>query len=265
LNAGLTATGEVHRGRLLDWDGVINARDSGGLQASGGAIRRGALVRSDVLNGLTPTGVTALTDHGVRTVIDVRAADEIAHDWARYPLKEHSVVGYVNRPFTAGVEVQMWDQVRAVYRAAQSREEINRADLDIHRRGITAIVATIADAPPGGVLVHCHAGKDRTGIVIAVTLAAVGVGDNEIADDYAMTQLVLEPLIADWLEHMSHDPTEQQRLRLLAEPRREAMLDTLAYLRQRYGSAEQYLLGAGLAADQLERLRARLVTTEAGA
>jgi protein tyrosine/serine phosphatase len=265
LNASLTAAGEVHRGRLLDWDGVINARDSGGLRAEGGQVRRGALVRSDVLNGLTRHGVTALTGHGVRTVIDVRAADEIAHDWARYPLKEHPTVGYLNRPFTAGVETHMWDQVRAVYRAAQSREEINRADLDIHRWGITAIVAAIADAPAGGVLVHCHAGKDRTGIVIAVTLAAVGVSDDDIADDYALTQLVLEPLIADWLEHMSHDPVEQQRLRRLAEPRREAMLDTLAYLRQHYGGAAQYLLGAGMTAEQLERLRARLVEGEAGA
>jgi len=262
LNASLTAAEEVHPGRRLDWDGVINARDSGGLRAAGGAIRRGALVRSDVLNGLTPDGVAALTDHGVRTLIDVRAADEIAHDWARYPLKEHPPVGYLNRPFTAGVETHMWDQVRAVYRAAQSREEINRADLDIHRRGIAAIIAAIADAPPGGVLVHCHAGKDRTGIVIALTLAAVGVSDDDIADDYALTQLVLEPLIADWLEHMSHDPIERQRLRLLAEPRREAMLDTLVYLRQRYGGAAQYLLGAGLNDEQLERLRARLVQTE---
>jgi Protein tyrosine/serine phosphatase len=201
----------------------------------------------------------------VRTVIDVRAADEIAHDWARYPLKEHPTVGYVNRPFAAAGETQMGDQVRAVYRAAQSREEINRLDLDIHRSGITAIVAAIADAPPGGVLVHCHAGKDRTGIVIAVTLAAVGVSDDEIADDYALSQLVLEPLIADWLEHMSHDPIEQQRLRLLSDPRREAILDTLVYLRQRYGSAAQYLLGAGMPAEQLERLWARLVDATAGA
>jgi protein tyrosine/serine phosphatase len=265
LNASLTAAADVHRKRLLDWDGVINARDSGGLRADGGEVRRGALVRSDVLNGLTPDGVTALTEHGVRTVIDVRAADEIAHDWARYPFKEHPLIGYLNRPFTAGVETQMWDQVRAVYRNAQSREEINRADLDIHRRGIAAIVAAIADAPPGGVLVHCHAGKDRTGIVIAVTLAAVGVRDDDIADDYALTQLVLEPLISDWLEHMSGDPVEQQRLRRLAEPRREAMLDTLGYLRRRYGGAAQYLLGAGLTAEQLEQLRARLVNTEAGA
>ncbi len=224
-----------------------------------GKIRRGALVRSDVLNGLTPNGVAALEEHGVRTVIDVRAPDEVAHDWARYPLKEHPTVGYVNRSFTAGVETHMWDQVRAVYRAAQSREEINRADLDIHRLGIAAIVAAIADAPPGGVLVHCHAGKDRTGMVIALTLSAVGVSDEDIADDYALTQLVLEPLIADWLDQMSHDPAERDRLRQLAVPSREAMLDTLAYLRERYGGAVPYLLESGVTQAQIDQLRYRLV------
>ena len=247
------------RERILDWDGVINARDSGGLRAAVGKIRHGALVRSDVLNGLTPNGVAALTDHGVRTVIDVRAPDEIAHDWTRYPLKDHPTVGYVNRSFTAGVETHMWDQVRAVYRAAQSRAEINKADLDIHRLGIAAIVAAIADAPPGGVLVHCHAGKDRTGVVIAVTLAVVGVSDEDIADDYALTQLVLEPLIADWLDQMSHDAQERERLRQLSVPSREAMLDTLHHLRERHGGAVPYLLEAGVTQAQLDRLRNRLV------
>lgn len=245
--------------RFLDWEGTVNARDSGGLRASGGVVRSGALVRSDVLNDLTEAGSAALIAHGVRTVIDVRSADEIADAWARYPFREHALVNYRNLPFSAGHEEQQMDQVRAVYRAARSREEINRLDLDNHRIGIAAIVAAIADAPKGGVLVHCHAGKDRTGIVVALTLSAVGASDEDIADDYALTMLVIEPLIADWLDIMSDQEDERDRLRVLAEPRREAMLDTLAHLRQHYGSAEEYLLGAGMTADQLARLRERLV------
>lgn len=245
--------------RHLEWEGTINARDTGGLATADGAVKRGALVRSDLLNGLTPDGVAALTEHGVRTVIDVRTADEIADDWERYPLKGDSVVGYLNKPFRADVDSKLPDEVRAIYRSAESREEINRADLDFHRRGIAGIVAAIADAPPGGVLVHCHAGKDRTGMVIALALAAVGVGDDDIADDYALTELVLEPLIADWLDFMSQDPQERERLSRIAVPSREAMLDTLAYLREHYGGAERYLLDGGMTAEQLERLRARMV------
>lgn len=245
--------------RHLDWEGLINARDTGGLSAADGSIKPGALVRSDVLNGLTPDGVAALTEHGVRTVIDVRGPNEAADDWERYPIKGDGTVGYVNQPFRLGLDGATSDRIEAVYHAAQTREEINRADLDFHRHGITAIVAAIADAPPGGVLVHCHAGKDRTGMVIALALAAVGVGDDDIAADYALTELVLEPLIADWLEMMTQDPAERERLSRLAVPSHEAMLDTLAYLRERHGGAERYLLEGGMTDEQLARLRARLV------
>ena len=245
--------------RHLEWEGLINARDTGGLETADGPIKQGALVRSDLLNSLTPGGVTALTEHGVRTVIDVRSVDEVAHDWARYPLKEHPLVGYVNQPFRSGVPDEVRAQARAAYSVSQSRADVNRTDLDYFGRGITSIVAAIADAPPGGVLVHCHAGKDRTGIVIALALAAVGVSDDDIADDYALTELVLEPLIADWLDFMSQDPEERALLRRQAVPSKEAMLETLAYLRERYGGAERYLLEGGMTNDQLARLRARLV------
>jgi len=245
--------------RHLEWEGLINARDIGGLAAADGSIKPGALVRSDLLNGLTALGVAALTEHGVRTVIDVRGPDEAADDWDRYPIKGDGTVGYLNKPFRGGLKPEMLEQMHAVYRDAQSREELNRADLDYNQPGIAGIVGAIADAPPGGVLVHCHAGKDRTGMAIALALAAVGVNDTDIADDYALTELVLEPLIADWLDEMSQDPAERKRLSLLAVPSREAMLDTLVYLREHYGGAERYLLDGGMTSDQLQRLRERLV------
>ena len=251
--------------RVLDWEGCLNARDSGGLNARGGVVGRGTLVRSDLLNGLTAAGAAALIAHGVRTIIDVRAVDEIADDWARYPFRDHPIVGYRNHPFSAGRDEAMMDQVRAAYGRASNREEINRADVEVHRQGVAAIVGAIANAPPGGVLVHCHAGKDRTGIVVALALAVVGVSDDDIADDYALTALVLEPLIANWLDAMSDDPAERSRLRHLAEPRREAMLDTLAYVRERFGSIEAYLQGAGVTAEQLARLRTRLIEPAASA
>jgi hypothetical protein len=97
-------------------------------------------------------------------------------------------------------------------------------------------------------------------MVMAVTLAAVGVSDDDIADDYALSQLVLDRLLAEWFEYMGvTDETEKRRLWGLADPRREAMLDTLSYLRQRHGGATQYLLDAGVTREQLDRLRTRLV------
>jgi protein tyrosine/serine phosphatase len=259
LTANLADAGSPARPRILDWEGCVNARDEGDLRATGGHIRRAALMRSDMLCGLTAAGSASLIADGVRTIIDIRAADEIADDWQHYPFREHPMVSYLNHPFSAGRDEAMRDQVRAAYGSANSREELNRLDIDLHRRGIAAIVAAIADAPDGGVLVHCHAGKDRTGVIVALTLAVVGVSDDDIADDYALSSLALESLMADWLDYMSDDPRERERLRGLADPRREAMLDTLAYVRDRYSSVEAYLVGAGARTEQLDRLRARLV------
>jgi protein tyrosine/serine phosphatase len=241
--------------RILDWDGALNARDTGGLPTSDGRrVKRGALVRSDVLSRLTPSGQAALVDHGVRTIVDVRSTEETELDRESYPFRDRSVA-YLNVPFNKIPD----EELRARYASALSREEFNRLDLDHGRSGLGAIVSAIADAIPGGVLVHCHAGKDRTGLVVAVLLALVGVDDESIADDYALTARNLEPLIVDWLDSMSNDEAERARLRDLAHPRREAMLDTLRYLRERYGSAAQYLLGAAVTEKQIKRLHERLV------
>jgi protein-tyrosine phosphatase len=245
--------------RILDWDGVINARDSGGLATAAGTIRRGGLVRSGVLNNLTPTGVAALTELGVRTVVDVRNADEIADHWDRYPLREHPVVGYRNMPFRAGLDEERREKLHAAWDAAQSRDEMNRLDLEYNHAGIAGIVGAIADAPPGGVLVHCHAGKDRTGVVVALTLSAVGVSDEDIADDYALTQLSMAPIMEEWFAYIGATDDERPRLWTLADPSREAMLGTLQHLHERYGGARAYLLAAGVTEEQLERLRDRLV------
>lgn len=246
--------------RILNWEGLYNARDTGGLRAGDVVVRRRALIRSDGLARLTPTGIRELVAHGVRTVVDVRSTEEVERDSDRYPFREQRYgVTYVNLPFNSGHDGDGWEQMHAAYAAAADRAELNRLDIDLHRAGMARIIGAVADAQAGGVLVHCHAGKDRTGLVTALILALVGVGDDEIADDYALSAIHVAPLISEWVLEMSDDPTEQDRLRLLADPRREAMLDTLAYVRGRHGSVEHYLAQGGLAAGQVDRLRERLL------
>jgi protein tyrosine/serine phosphatase len=250
--------------RVLAWDGLFNARDLGGLPAAdGGHVRWGALVRSDMLPRLTPDGQAALVDHGIRTVVDVRFPEEVVLDWDAYPFRGEAPSGdaprYLNVPFNTGRGQDGEEEIRQAYRTAESREELNRLDIDLNQKGIAAIVTAIATAAEGGVLVHCHAGKDRTGAVVAVLLSLVGVPDEVIADDYALTALSLAPLISEWLDEMSSDPAERARLERLAIPSREAMLETLAHLRRRHGGAEAYLLAGGVTPADLERLRDRLV------
>jgi protein tyrosine/serine phosphatase len=138
---------------------------------------------------------------------------------------------------------------------------INRVDLDLGEPGVAAVARAIATAVEGGVLVHCHGGKDRTGTVVAVLLNLVGVPDDAIADDYAMSATNLGPLTQEWLDGITSDPDERAQLTELANPTREAMFDTLAYLGERHGGAEPYLRAGGVSDAEIERLRDRLIAT----
>ena len=113
---------------------------------------------------------------------------------------------------------------------------------------VAQVMAAIANAPDGGVMVHCAAGKDRTGLISALLLGLVDVPAETIAADYAMTAELLRPREEAWLEN---GPGERAG--------REAMLAVLAGLTERYGGVEAYLLEAGLARDDLDRLRERLL------
>jgi protein tyrosine/serine phosphatase len=251
--------------RILDWDGCLNARDLGGLRTvDGRVVRWAALVRSDLPCRLTDIGRAAPVTHGIRTIIDLRFPDEVATDWDRYPFADWLIDAapdgprYLNVPFGEVPTAQL-PAAREAFAAAASRGEINILDVDHNRFGMASVVGAIADAQPGGVLIHCHGGKDRTGMVVAILLAYLGVSDDDIAEDYALSMLNLEPLIIEWLDSTSQDPAERDRLRALATPTREAMLDTIDHLRSRHGSAEAYLRGGGVSDQQLAHLRARLL------
>src|SRR5262249_60275632 len=77
---------------------------------------------------------------------------------------------------------------------ATSPSEAYRMSLDGNHRRITRIASGVARAPSGGIVVHCHAGKDRTGVVVALLLALAGVSDETIAQDYALSGRNLAPL-----------------------------------------------------------------------
>ena len=258
---------DLHEQRILDWEGCFNVRELGGLPTAGGArIRWGALVRSDMPTRLTEIGRRSLIDHGITTIIDVRFHEELRDDGDRYPFRDEDAVANGPLPRHIHAPFHVWDEDigpeperTEAYRTAVDRSAVVRLDVDLNQTGIAAAAAAIADAQPGGVVIHCHAGKDRTGIIVAVILSFLGVPDDEIADDYALTQRTIMPLIEEWLDEMSQDPAERERLTALAWPSREAMLDALEHLRTKYRSAADYLRQGGVTDEQLDRLRKRLL------
>lgn len=245
----------------LAWDACYNARDLGGLPVtSGGEIRPGALIRSDILSRLTPAGKRALIAHGVKTVIDLRMPEQIAQEPSAFvsgqprpgePVYRILPVENPDSPHFAAVD------------NAPSRAENYCLMLEHFQPQFAAIVRAVADAPEGGVLLHCHAGKDRTGVVVALLLGLVGVPDTEIAADYAASEDRLWPLYYRMEADAASNPVQLaaiQHKKPIALP--ETMQAVLDHLRVRYGGVKEYLLAIGVNAEEMARIRRRMIEEE---
>jgi hypothetical protein len=165
--------------RDLDLDGCVNARDLGGLPTVDGCeTRRGALVRADALDGLTPAGWAALRDYGIRTIVDLRNGDE------RDRAPEPEGIDVVP------IELDSLDEDEDFWadwmHGPQFATPLYYAPfLERFPHRMEQVLDAIEGARPGGVLFHCVGGRDRTGLVAIVLLAVAGVTRDAIADDYA--------------------------------------------------------------------------------
>jgi protein-tyrosine phosphatase len=106
---------------------------------------------------------------------------------------------------------------------------------------------------------HCHAGKDRTGLIAALLLGFFGAPEAVILEDYAFTTPALDRRREAMLADPSLSPDRRNFMDVLSLARPETMQLTLAYLAQRYGSVEGYLRTTPMIPEDLERLRERLV------
>lgn len=168
--------------RTLRADGLVNARDLGGLRRAGGArTPSGIFYRSENVDWLSPEGWTSVRAAGIRTVVDLRQPGERARDVAARPgwltTIEVDLDGLENREFWK----DYWDNGlvgTALYFLPHLRSMPERA---------AAALAAIVSAPPGGVLFHCMGGRDRTGLVALLLLTAANTHADEIVADYLET------------------------------------------------------------------------------
>jgi protein tyrosine/serine phosphatase len=232
--------------RHLNWDGCFNVRDLGGFRvADGEETRWGAVVRSDSPDRLTAPGWAALHAHGIRTIVDLR--DQVE----RHPRSEArgAELATVHEPVLDLGDADFWDEWRGVY----DTPRFYRSVLDRWRDRFASAVAAVAHARPGGVLIHCEVGRDRTGLVAALLLSIAGVSAADIADDYELSADRLRPLYSQWLTD-ALDNSVRERLSRENVSDREAMLATLASL-----NVEDYLRAAGMGDTDLATVRARLL------
>jgi protein tyrosine/serine phosphatase len=266
--------------RWLRLEGTANTRDLGGLPTTdGGRTASGRVLRSDNLQGLTGADVTRLVDElGVRQVVDLRTTAEILLE-GRGPLRE--VGDVTHRHFTLVPERGHRTDVFAVEDAeeldlpADWAESILPRQTPEHDRqeppavrsylgylsdraeAVVGALRAIATAP-GASVVHCAAGKDRTGVVVALALAVAGVGHDDIVADYALTAEVIEGVVA----RLAASPTYAEDItsRDIADhtPRAETMDRVLTLLDERWGGAPGWLTAHGFGPEEQAALRARL-------
>jgi protein-tyrosine phosphatase len=244
------------RNRNLAWDGLLNARDLGGHPTeNGGETRWGSIVRADSVRQLSNEGWQAVVDYGVRTVVDLRSEEELAADPpAELPVDAVHVPFFGDRP-DVFEEVEQASVGAANH--AEATREVYLIFLEHFRANVAAAIRAVGQAPAGGVVVHCHGGKDRTGLVTAFLLRLAGVPIEEIATDYALSEQRLRTRHEQWFATAA-DEAELARLHRIAATPRSSMVEVLEELERRYGSIEGYLRAGGATDEDLERARARL-------
>jgi protein-tyrosine phosphatase len=122
---------------------------------------------------------------------------------------------------------------------------------------MAAALTAIARPTEGTVVVHCRAGKDRTGLVSALILRLAGVSRTDVAADYALTEDNLRDAWAEWVEGGA-DEDERERRRRAAGAPAAAMVGVLDELERRYGSVRAYALAGGVVEGDVDHLVARL-------
>ncbi|WP_298210997.1 tyrosine-protein phosphatase [Ferrimicrobium sp.] len=234
------------RVRWLPLEGAWNVRDLGGYPSRfGGVLRSGVLLRGDSPHRLTADDLAVLAPIGIRSIVDLRRPEEVAH-FGSGPLADlvQVILHVPLRQAPHSVDPLNTDELVTLYRQYVS--------FDIEE--LVEIISFVADPRHYPVFIHCHAGKDRTGVVIALILAVLGVPDVWIASDYALTQ----EAFTNFLQHVRAQMSDMEAT---AESRHQVdtMLRLLAGIRGYYGSVEQLLGSHGLTTSEVARLREGLL------
>ena len=287
---GLSDAGDLSLGTAVEIDGVTNVRDIGGVPCAGGrVVRKGMVYRAGRLSDMTALGQRQLDDLGVRLVADFRSSAEVA----RHPDNLDVDVAPKMRwqQFDAS-DGNVDDEIRAILRSSDTDTTLGRGEegegggggggrrgrmvrhiLGMYEHFATthrAVFATFLTALAEGdvpVLLHCTAGKDRTGWAVALLGKILGVAEETIVKDYLVSNAqwdgtarnfaVLIRLYTAWHLVPAGPEVNEPQLKV-----RRTYLDAgFRKVREEYGSWEQYFAeGLGLSQDTLAQLRERLST-----
>ncbi len=241
--------------RHIAIEGTHNIRDLGGyVTARGTVIPHRRFLRADCLHRLAPGGTDRLVDEGLRCVIDLRTEQEVAN--APSLFDGLAGIEYVNLP--------LFDDLSP---AALARADVNHSHplvpfyisaLDTRGEAVRAILARIASVDDGAVLFNCTAGKDRTGIIAALLLGLAGVSDEDIIQDYVLTEQMIPDLVAEFLSISRDNGGDVESYATLLESPADTMVKMLSHIRTQYGGVKEYVMHIGLEKGDLSLLLKQL-------
>lgn len=253
--------------RVLALEGVSNFRDIGGyLTQDGRRVRWGQVYRAGSFAGVTPADEACLQHLGLRLICDLRSLKETRAHPNRLP--RNPAPAYLHLPIE--ITRQSRERMRSIMfnpRDLQTVMEDSyvRYMIEANAATLGRILRLIADPANRPIAIHCTAGKDRTGVTMALLLAALGVPDEVIIADYSLSNHAYSA-IRDFMAVKVQKPhafllglhIDDFQPLLTAHP--QTMQHTLDYIRREYGTAEQYLVEkAGLDRQVIETLRADLL------
>jgi protein-tyrosine phosphatase len=260
--------------RVVPLRGGHNFREVAGYPTNTGQqLRRGMLWRSAGLDRLSEHDCQQVLGLGIRTIADLRTDRE--RDLFRTPSTLSDNVRtltwtshYDDVPTSAASESTWRDMDPAVLRREIAKLYTRIAEA--HAVQLSDLYMAIAEhASP--ILIHCTAGKDRTGIAIAILLELVGVTRESVLHDYEQTNIGLKKHMvnlesavgvgatANWMAALGPDGRN-----VLLEANRAYLIATLADIEQRFGSVQDFALKAlALSDSTLDRLRSVLIEPQA--
>ena len=240
--------------REIVLDGSVNFRDLGGLTtADGRVVRGGRVFRSDALHALSDVDLDRLAGHHISTLIDLRSDEEIERSGAS-PLVALGTRVVHTPIMERTAEPQEIDPTLPM-------EHLYAHMLDAGRDRFGEVFRTLADPDTLPAVIHCAAGKDRTGVTIALLLRLLGVPDEAIVLDYAITDRNMARLMDRLRVPIDSGLAPQIPPHFLrAEP--ATMQAFLVALDERYESAEAYLTAAGVPAGALAIIRSSILGTD---
>ncbi len=243
-----------HPRRHIPLEGTYNVRDCGGyLTREGRRVKWGVFFRADGLHRLTPQDQSVLLrQHGVQTIIDLRRSEELKTAPNVFADSDH--VQYHHQSLL----------VDTTFSAADGDPEpltvMYRKILDERQEAVHKTLSTFAAADGLPRLVHCTAGKDRTGLIAALLLSLVGVPHDMIIADYALTSTYLgDGFMADIKQRALEKGYTWDQYQPLVTCPPENMEQTLHHIDGTYGGVPSYLRHIGLTEAQLTSLNNRLL------